>query len=294
MREIVLDTETTGLDPISGHRMVEIGCIELLNRIPSGQTFHRYVNPERDVPSEAIAVHGITGAFLKDKPFFAEVADELLAFIADAPLVAHNAAFDLGFLNAELERGELPTPLVAALAHYQYATVHPYYDGNGRTARLLTTLVLHKAGYGLKGIYSLEEYYARDLAAYYGAPATGSVEEGKEARVPLSLKAGCYQIFAFSGDGLKGLDLSLADPAGKSVGTPTNGDGQSAIKQCVAEQGTYTLVVKSSGGSGSFIAQPYASPSAAGASPRATAASWSRRNSARSGWCFSPTPSGRT
>lgn len=104
MREIVLDTETTGLDPYQGHRLVEIGCIELLNRIPSGQTFHCYVNPERDVPAEAFAVHGISTEQLKDKPLFAEIADDLLAFIGEAPLVAHNAMFDLGFLNAELER----------------------------------------------------------------------------------------------------------------------------------------------------------------------------------------------
>lgn len=104
MREIVLDTETTGLDPYQGHRVVEIGCIELLNRIPSGQTFHRYVNPERDVPPEAVAVHGLSHDFLKDKPLFAEVVDDLIAFVGDAPLVAHNAAFDLTFLNAELER----------------------------------------------------------------------------------------------------------------------------------------------------------------------------------------------
>src|SRR5215467_3402299 len=104
MREIVLDTETTGLDPFQGHRMVEIGCIELVNRIPSGQTFHRYLKPERDMPAEAFAVHGLSVEFLKDKPMFAEVADELIAFIGDAPLVAHNAGFDLGFLNAELER----------------------------------------------------------------------------------------------------------------------------------------------------------------------------------------------
>jgi DNA polymerase III subunit epsilon len=104
MREIVLDTETTGLDPFQGHRLVEIGCIELVNRIPSGQTFHRYLNPERGMPAEALAVHGLTDEFLKDKLFFAEVADELLAFLGDAPLVIHNAAFDIGFINAELER----------------------------------------------------------------------------------------------------------------------------------------------------------------------------------------------
>jgi DNA polymerase-3 subunit epsilon len=104
VREIVIDTETTGLDPLQGHRMVEIGCIELINRFPSGKTFHRYLNPERDVPAEAYEVHGLSNDFLRDKPFFAEIADELVAFIGDAPLVAHNALFDLGFLNAELDR----------------------------------------------------------------------------------------------------------------------------------------------------------------------------------------------
>ena len=104
MREIVFDTETTGLDPLQGHRLLEIGCIELVNRFPSGKTFHRYLNPERDVPAEAFAVHGLSNDFLRDKPFFAEIVDELVAFIGDAPLIAHNALFDLGFLNAELDR----------------------------------------------------------------------------------------------------------------------------------------------------------------------------------------------
>jgi len=104
MREIVLDTETTGLDPFQGDRLVEIGCVELVNRIPSGQTFHRYFYPERGMPAEALAIHGLTDEFLKDKPLFADVVDELIAFLGDAPLVIHNAAFDLGFLNAELER----------------------------------------------------------------------------------------------------------------------------------------------------------------------------------------------
>src|SRR5580704_7817275 len=104
MREIVLDTETTGLDPFAGHRMVEIGCVELINRMPTGRHFHRYVNPEREVPEEAFAVHGLSSEFLKDKPAFVDIADELLSFISDAPLVAHNAVFDLGFLNTELER----------------------------------------------------------------------------------------------------------------------------------------------------------------------------------------------
>src|SRR5208282_3393119 len=104
MREIVFDTETTGLDPFQGDRMVEIGCIELINRFATGRTFHCYFNPERDMPESALGVHGLTGEFLKDKPLFAQKAAELIAFLADAPLVAHNAMFDLGFLNAELER----------------------------------------------------------------------------------------------------------------------------------------------------------------------------------------------
>ena len=104
MREIVFDTETTGLDPIQGDRIVEIGCIELVNRFPTGKTLHCYFNPERDMPEQALKIHGLTGEFLKDKPLFADKVEELIAFLGDAQLVAHNAMFDLGFLNAELER----------------------------------------------------------------------------------------------------------------------------------------------------------------------------------------------
>jgi DNA polymerase-3 subunit epsilon len=103
MREIVFDTETTGLDPRTGDRMVEIGCLELVNRVPTGATFHAYFNPERDMPEGAEAVHGLSAAFLSDKPRFHERAEELLAFIADSPMVAHNAGFDFAFLNAELD-----------------------------------------------------------------------------------------------------------------------------------------------------------------------------------------------
>ncbi len=104
MREIVFDTETTGLDPASGDRMVEIGCIEMINRVPSGASFHAYFNPERDMPAAAEAVHGLSISFLSDKLRFAERAEELMEFLGDAPLVAHNAGFDFGFLNSELER----------------------------------------------------------------------------------------------------------------------------------------------------------------------------------------------
>lgn len=103
-RLIVLDTETTGLDPLLGHRLVEVGCVELVNYIPSGKTFHHYVNPERDVPPDATRIHGITGEFLKDKPIFAEIVGDFLDFIQNDPLVIHNAAFDMSFLNAELKR----------------------------------------------------------------------------------------------------------------------------------------------------------------------------------------------
>lgn len=102
MREIVFDTETTGLDPRTGDRMVEIGCVELMNLVPTGQTFHAYFNPERDMPFGAEQVHGLSVAFLSDKPLFRDTIDALLDFIGDAPLIAHNAGFDFGFLNAEL------------------------------------------------------------------------------------------------------------------------------------------------------------------------------------------------
>lgn len=102
MREIVLDTETTGLSPDDGHRIVEIGAVELHNHLPTGRTYHQYINPDRDMPPEALAVHGLTEAFLSDKPRFHEIGDAFLAFIGDARLVIHNASFDMRFLNAEL------------------------------------------------------------------------------------------------------------------------------------------------------------------------------------------------
>src|SRR5579871_140803 len=108
MREIVLDTETTGLDPLRGDRLVEIGCVEIFNRMPTGQTFHRYFNPERDMPAAAFAVHGLSSEFLSTKPFFHEEVEDFLAFIGDDPLVIHNASFDISFINAELDRIKRP------------------------------------------------------------------------------------------------------------------------------------------------------------------------------------------
>lgn len=111
MREIVLDTETTGFEPSEGHRIVEIGAVELLNHMPTGEVFHQYINPERDVPQEAFQVHGLGNDFLRDYPVFAQVADAFLAFVGTARLVIHNAAFDMKFLNAELKwAGRSPLP----------------------------------------------------------------------------------------------------------------------------------------------------------------------------------------
>jgi len=115
MREIVLDTETTGFDPARGDRIVEIGCVELVNHIPTGNTFQSYVNPERDIPETAFAVHGLSRDFLAKHPVFAAIAEEFVAFIADSPLIIHNAAFDLGFVNAELARLER-APVLSARA----------------------------------------------------------------------------------------------------------------------------------------------------------------------------------
>jgi DNA polymerase III subunit epsilon len=114
MREIVLDTETTGLDPLGGDRIVEVACLELFNHVPTGRVFHRYVNPERAVPEAAQAVHGLSDEFLAKQPPFAAIIDELLAFIGNDRLVIHNAEFDLGFLNAELQRLTRPRLTVEA------------------------------------------------------------------------------------------------------------------------------------------------------------------------------------
>lgn len=119
MREIVIDTETTGLDPRDGHRIVEIACIELIHHVPSGRKFRCYVDPGRDIPADAYAVHGLSSEFLAGQPQFAAIADELLAFIGDDPLVIHNAEFDLAFINAELARigrPPLACPFVDTLA----------------------------------------------------------------------------------------------------------------------------------------------------------------------------------
>lgn len=128
MREVVLDTETTGLSPSSGHRIVEIGCIELVNHVATGRHFHKYINPERDIPGEATTIHGLTEEFLSDKPLFADIAGELEAFLGDDALVIHNAEFDLGFINAELDRIGRP-PLSAERATDTVALARGKFPG---------------------------------------------------------------------------------------------------------------------------------------------------------------------
>jgi DNA polymerase III subunit epsilon len=115
MREIVLDTETTGLDPKGGHRIVEIGCVELDNHMPTGETYHQYINPERDMPEEAFRIHGLSQEYLSEFPAFAQIAADFVAFVGDAKLIIHNASFDMGFINAELSTLDLePIPLERA------------------------------------------------------------------------------------------------------------------------------------------------------------------------------------
>ncbi len=116
MREIVLDTETTGFDPEAGDRLVEIGAVELLNHLPTGKVYHQYIDPQRDMPEGAFQVHGLSREFLSDKPVFKDIAEEFLAFIGDSPLVIHNASFDMKFINHELHQaGHAPIPMARAI-----------------------------------------------------------------------------------------------------------------------------------------------------------------------------------
>jgi len=108
MREIVWDTETTGFDPLAGDRIVEIGAVELNQHLPTGRVYHQYVNPERDMPAGAFEVHGLSISFLKDFPTFRDIASEFIDFVGDATLIAHNAKFDMKFINAELKKAGLP------------------------------------------------------------------------------------------------------------------------------------------------------------------------------------------
>lgn len=163
MREIVFDTETTGLSPLAGDRMVEIGCVEMFNRVETGRTFHAYFNPGRPMPSGAEAIHGLSDAFLSDKPGFHECAEELIEFLGDCPLVAHNAGFDFGFLNHEL--GQCGRPLICL-------------------GRMVDTLALARARHpGAK--HSLDA-----LCTRFGVDRSVRVKHG--ALIDAQLLAACY------------------------------------------------------------------------------------------------------
>jgi DNA polymerase-3 subunit epsilon len=185
MREVVLDTETTGLDPKSGHRIIEIGAVELVNHVATGEIFHCYVDPQRDVPAEAFAVHGLSTTFLTGKPLFGDVAGRLMDFIADSLLVIHNAAFDIGFLNAELLRIErepiarercvdtleiarrnfpgAPASLDALCRRYQIDLSDRVQHGALKDARLLAAVYLELLG-GREPALSLAPTRIRHLA----------------------------------------------------------------------------------------------------------------------------------
>jgi DNA polymerase III subunit epsilon len=192
MREIVLDTETTGLDPRDGHRIVEIACIELVHHIPTGRSFHRYVNPERDMPEDALAVHGLTAEFLARQPPFAAVVGELLGFIGADPLVIHNAEFDLAFLNAELARLQRE-PITSgyvdtlAMARRRFPGSPSSLDALCRRFAIdLSSRVEHGAEIdcGLLAAVYLELLGGRQPGLDFALPATLALDVARVARSP--------------------------------------------------------------------------------------------------------------
>ncbi len=205
MREVIFDTETTGLDHKTGDRMVEIGCVEMMGRVETGRTFHAYFNPERDMPAEAEKVHGLSGVFLAAKPRFAELADDLLAFLGDAPLVAHNASFDFGFLNAELLRcGRAPIELArmidtvalarkkhpgaklsldALCARYGIDRSHRVKHGALLDAELLAQVYVELTGGRQIGLALAAEDPARAKVTALAAPSHGAAADGAPPRL---------------------------------------------------------------------------------------------------------------
>lgn len=201
MREIVFDTETTGLDPRSGDRMVEIGCVEMVNRVATGATFHAYFNPQRDMPAGAEAVHGLSSTFLADKPLFAETAGELLEFLGDAPLVAHNASFDFGFLNTELE-----------ICQCEPVSLDRMVD---------TVVIARKRHPGAK--LSLDA-----LCNRYGVDRSHRVKHG--ALLDAELLAQVY--VELTGGRQIGLELAAeANPVGQIADTPERGIGDKPLRE---------------------------------------------------------------
>jgi len=192
MREIVLDTETTGLDPGEGHRIVEVACIELVHHVPTGRKFHRYVNPERDMPADALAVHGLTAELLTQQPLFSAIADELLEFIGSDPLIIHNAEFDLAFLNAELARAErepITTEFIdtLALARRRFPGSPASLDALCRRFDIdLSERVEHAAQIDCRLLASvyLELLGGRQPGLEFSAPSALAVEVARIVRPP--------------------------------------------------------------------------------------------------------------
>lgn len=204
MREIVLDTETTGLDPRVGHRIIEIACVELLHHIPTGRDFHRFVNPGRDIPDDAHAIHGLTEEFLAAHPPFEAIVDELLAFIGSDPLVIHNAEFDLGFLNAELARiGRavlVPTHIdTLIMARQRYPGAPASLDALCRRFEIDNSgRVSHGARIdcGLLAAVYLELIGGRQPGLDFSAPEAGVVTAIKIARPPRLHTASAEELVA--------------------------------------------------------------------------------------------------
>jgi DNA polymerase III subunit epsilon len=212
MREIVFDTETTGLDPLAGDRIVEIGAIELVNHIPTGRHFHAYLNPERPMSADAARIHGLDDAFLKDKPRFAEIAEELVAFLDEGNLIAHNASFDMGFINAELKRlgrppisdervidtlllarrkhPGSPASLDALLSRYQIDASRRTLHGALLDAELLAEVYIELIGGRQAALTLGEEPEAPTIAAAHHDPVVGERPEPRAFTVgPEELEA---------------------------------------------------------------------------------------------------------
>ena len=234
MREIVFDTETTGMDPDEGDRLVEIGCVELVDFMPTGRTYHVYINPERDVPAEAVAVHGLTEEFLKDKPVFSEIFLDFTEFVKDATLIAHNASFDMKFINSELKRVGYPTihnryvrdtlkmarrkfpgspaTLDALCRRFNIDLSERELHGALLDAQLLADVYLELMGGRQHGLSLAEEDEAKNAGAMGGHTSLSMYQE-KERREPRSFSASAEEL-----DAHKALLAELKDPLWEKFG----------------------------------------------------------------------------
>lgn len=187
MREIVFDTETTGLSPASGDRVVEIGCVEIINRFPTGRTYHTYINPERDMPESAFKIHGLSREFLTDKPFFANIAEAFLEFIGDDPLVAHNADFDISFLNMEFTRLQKPSLEMGRVVNTLLLARRKHPAGPNRLDDLCLRYKIDNSARNLHGALLdaqlLAEVYAELVGGRQAALSLNTIETQAARRV---------------------------------------------------------------------------------------------------------------